>query len=457
MSDFDVAVVGAGTAGLHAWRAAIAGGANAVMIEAGERGSTCTATGCIPSKLLLAAARAAAMAREAGTFGVDVGPVRIDGARVLGRLRADRDRRDQSVRDEYRKIPAHQRIRGRAHFHDAHTLVVGEKKVSARAIIIATGSIPIVPDFLEPVRSVVHTNETIFEIDRLPETLAVIGAGPLGLELAQAFARLGVAVTVLDKGGGIGAVADREAEAAARTALARDIVFRMGVDIAASMQGDRALLQWSGDESGTAAFDMVLSATGRAPNVEGLALDRSGLEGDKHGVPVFDHQTRRCGESDIYLAGDVDGWRTVLHEAARGGTIAGEQATGQAARRQLPALAIAFTEPNIATIGMDYGDLPEGALIGTARASDNARAGIDGQDEGMVRLYADGQGTLLGGTIVLTGGEYLAQSLALAIDTGMTAARFADQAWYHPVLEELLQSAARDLVDQVNQSADRKA
>jgi hypothetical protein len=98
-----------------------------------------------------------------------------------------------------------------------------------------------------------------------------------------------------------------------------------------------------------------------------------------------------------------------------------------------------------------------GARASAARASDNARAGIDGQDKGMVRLYADSHGTLLGGTIVLTGGEHLAQSVALAIDAGMTAERFADQAWYHPVLKELLQSAARDLVDQVNESADRKA
>jgi len=445
----DVAIIGAGTAGLHAYKRATRLGADAVVIERGPGGSTCTASGCIPSKLLIAAGRAAHRARGAHLFGIDVGGVAIDGDAVLRRLRAERDRSNGRIRDQYLRIPEANRIGGEARFTGPASLTVdGRMMVEARAVIVAAGARLEVPPPLAPVRALVHAHETIFDIERLPASLAVIGAGPLGLELAQAFARLGVAVTVLGKSDAIGALKDPACEQAARAALDAEMAIHLGVEVEASMAGAQARVSWIGDSRGSVVVDLVLAATGRSPALGVLDLAAAGIETDDAGVPLFDPATRRCGDSAVFVAGDIGDRRPVLHEAARGGTIAGQVATGGAACPPRPALAIAFTEPNLVEVGTPFGSLPDGAIVGEAKASDNARSGIDGDDKGLVRLYADRDGTLIGGTIVLTGGEHLGQSLALAIDRGMDATAFADQAWYHPVLEEMLQSAARDILRQ---------
>jgi dihydrolipoamide dehydrogenase len=433
----DIAIIGAGTAGLHAYRAADAAGADVLLIERGPGGSLCTAAGCIPSKLLIAAGRGAHAVRGAGKFGVEAPAPRVDGEATMRRVRAVRDKLDAQVRDGYLAIPAERRLHGEARFTGPNTLQVGDETVEASAVIVATGARPQVPPALGPVAALVRTHETISDIAQPPATLAVVGAGPLGIELAQAFARLGTAVTLLDKSDAVGGLFDPEAERCAREALEADMTIRLGVAITAGMEDGRARIGWDG---GSVEVDLVLAATGRKPDLAPLELEQAGVDPDS-----FDPTTRRCGDSNVYLAGDVSGWRPVLHEAARGGTVAGRAAAGLGGSKPLPSLSIAFTEPNLVEVGCAFDALPPGARVGTARADDNARAEIDGDERGLVRLYADGGGRLIGGTIVLTGGEHLGQTLALAIERGMTAAEFAEQAWYHPVLEELLQQAAREL------------
>lgn len=439
----DVIVIGAGTAGLKAYKAATARGADTVIVERGPGGSTCTRVGCMPSKLLIAAARAAHQARNADTFGVRTGAVEIDVAAMWARVRRERDRFVDSVLGDYHAISKAQRIRGVARFDGPDAVMVGDTRIVARrGIVIATGSRALVPDSLDAVRDRVHTNDTIFELDHLPRRLAVLGAGPLGLELAQAFARLGATVSVFDPGDTIGGLSDPQANRAAIDALGREIDVHLGVEAQATPVEGGARLSWDG---GAVEVDLILSATGRAPLLDDLDLARTGLELDDKGTPLFDHQSRRCGDSHIFIAGDANAWRPVLHEVARGGRIAGDVAAGGSPPRAIPALAIAFTEPNIVQVGTDFGDLPGDARFGSAKVCDNGRATADGHDHGMVRLYADRDGTLIGGTIVAPEGEHLGHLVALAIDRGTDAATFADQPWYHPTIEEMLQSAARDL------------
>ncbi|MDP1028638.1 dihydrolipoyl dehydrogenase [Sphingomonas sp. KR1UV-12] len=440
----DVAVIGAGTAGLKAYKAATARGADVLLIERGEGGSTCTRVGCMPSKLLLAAGNAAAAGRRASTFGVHAEPV-VDGEAVLRRLRAERDRFVRSVLDEYHAIPAERRLHGEARFTGPDTLSVGDTIVHAGAIVIATGATPTIPDSLAPVRDRVRTHDTIFEIEALPARLAVLGAGPVGIELAQAFARLGCTVTVIDDGDSIGALADPESGKAAIAALAAEVDLRLGVEVTASPVEGGARLQWTGKSEGAVTVDMILAATGRPPSLDSLNLAATGLDLDDHGVPLFDRASRRCGSSSIFIAGDVGVWRPVLHEAARGGHIAGQVAAGGEASRVLPNLAMTFTEPNLVEVGCAFADLPDGHRIGQTMMCDNGRATIEAQALGLVRLYGDATGRLIGASIVAHGGEHLGQLVALGIDRGISAADFADQAWYHPTVEEALQSAARDL------------
>ena len=267
----DVAVIGAGTAGLHAYKAATAAGADVVIIERGPGGSTCTRVGCMPSKALIAAGRAAMQARRAGMFGIGVAGVTVDGAAVMRRVREERDYFTNAILGEYHAIPADKSLHGTARFVAPGRLAVGDELiVAARDIVIATGSHPEVPPALEPVRSLVHTNETIFELDDLPATLGVVGAGPLGLELAQAFARLGVEVTVLDQGDKVGKIADPVAEAAAREALAKDFAIHLGVEVSARMAANKATLSWDGGE---VTVDLVLAAAGRPPTTSSSRRD----------------------------------------------------------------------------------------------------------------------------------------------------------------------------------------
>ncbi|GGB23146.1 dihydrolipoyl dehydrogenase [Sphingomonas metalli] len=439
-----VAVIGAGTAGLHAYEAAWNMGADTLLIEQGSGGTTCTRYGCMPSKALLAAAHAAHAARRAGGFGIRTGDIHVDGEAVMARVRALRDRFFAAVLEDYDAIPADHRLHGTACFTGPDRLVVGDTTIHADAIVIATGARPIVPESLDPVRALVHTHETIFDIETLPRSLAVLGAGPVGLELAQAFARLGVAVTLFDEDDIVGGLGDPQVNASARAALSQEVTMRLGVTVTAEAQDGRARLSWTGAEAGSESFDLILAATGRPPCLDPLALDTTGLALDDHGTPLFDHRTRRCGDSAIFVAGDAGSWRPVLHEAARGGRIAGMVAAGGEAPRVLPAFAITFTDPQLVEVGTGFADLPDGARIGEAKPADNGRAVIERTTEGLVRLYADRDGRLIGASIAAAEAEHLGHGLALAIDRGISMADFADQPWYHPTLEELLQQAARD-------------
>jgi dihydrolipoamide dehydrogenase len=442
---YDVVVIGVGTAGLKSYKAATARNADVAIVERGSGGSTCTRVGCMPSKLLIAAARMAHNARRAHDFGITVGDISVNPARLWARVRAERDRFVASVLEEYHAIPKDHVIHGTARFAGPDTIIVGDDRISAkRGIIIATGARPIIPSLLDPVRELVHTHETIFELNDLPVAMAVIGAGPLGLELAQAFARLGVEVTVLDEGNSIGGLKDPATNSVAIDALGDEMSIKLGVSVEASLTEDnRARLAWS---DGEVVVDLVLAATGRPPAIQGLNLDATRLALDDHGMPLFDRSTHRCGDSNIFIVGDADAWRPVLHEAARAGGIAGDVAMGGTPPKMLPAFAVAFTEPNLSEVGVSFDSLPKDARIGEAEVRDNGRAVAGGETQGLVRLYADANGKLIGASIVAPDGEHLGHLASLAIDRGMNVAELADQRWYHPTIEELLQSAARDML-----------
>ena len=222
----DVAIIGTGTAGLAAYRAARTSGARAVVIEGGAYGTTCARVGCMPSKLLIAAAEAAHAVERAHGFGVHVdATARIDGREVMGRLKRERDRFVGFVVAGVDRIADADRIRGFATFVDANTLQVGGgPRICARSIVIATGSRPSVPPILQGLGDRLVINDDVFDWDDLPESVAVFGPGVIGLELGQALARLGVRVVVLGRGGRIGPISDPFVQRAAVKALGAGFV-----------------------------------------------------------------------------------------------------------------------------------------------------------------------------------------------------------------------------------------
>ncbi|WGM30595.1 dihydrolipoyl dehydrogenase [Brevundimonas sp. NIBR11] len=452
----DVAVIGAGSAGLAAYHAAKATGAKVLLIEAGPGGTTCARYGCMPSKLLLAAARAARDAREAATFGICVGDFAIDGTAVMTRVQRERDHFVAGVLEEVAAIPPSDRLHGRARFAGPDTLTVDDHtRVSARSIVIATGARPVVPtDLAETCQERVVTHETVFDLETLPRALAVIGAGPLGLELALAFVRLGVKTTIFDEGDSIGAVRDPVVAEAVADQLKRELIFELGVTVEAKRKADGdILLHWTeaGGKARRGTFDYVLVATGRTPALDGLDLNLAGLDCDEDGVPVFDPDTLRCGRSNIFIAGDANDDRPVLHEASLQGELASRNAAHAPKlekRTPMPQMAVVYSDPDIATVGPGWDkDAAEGWIIGCS--DDVGRARVDGRPSGILRIYAGaGDGVLLGGELFGPDVEHLAHLLAWAVQLKMTARDVLALPFYHPTMEESLRTALRNLADQ---------
>ncbi|MBN8874035.1 MAG: dihydrolipoyl dehydrogenase [Rhodospirillales bacterium] len=438
----DVAVIGAGTAGMNAYRAATGAGARAVLIEAGDWGTTCVRAGCMPSKLLLAAGHAAREVRHAAVFGVSAPEIRIDGPAVMARVREMRARFLDDIFRELASIPETHKISGRARFVGPTTLRVDERlEVTARAVVVATGARSEIPPALAAAGDRLLTNESVFELDTLPASLAVIGAGPLGLELGLAFARLGVRTALFDTGEQVGGARDPEVAACARTVFGRELDLHLGVEV--RVAGDR--LQWSGEaDRGSARFERILVAAGRPPSLAGLDLASTGLPLDAHGMPPLDPGTLRCGDSAIFMAGDVTHLAPVLHEAARQGELAG----GNAARlppltraAAPPALAITFADPDLATLGARG----RGHAIGTARF-ESGRALIDDRAAGVIRLSARRTDHVVtGAEMIGPGVEHLAHLVAAMVAAHVTVAQALTWPFYHPTVAEVLQNALRDL------------
>lgn len=228
----DVAVIGAGTAGLAAFRAARARGARAVVIEAAAYGTTCARVGCMPSKLLIAAAEAAHHAEAAGPFGVTAS-VRVDGRAVMDRVRRERDRFVGFVVEGVEKIPAAERLLGHARFVGPNELDVDGVRVKARTVVIATGSSPVVPAMFDGIRDRLVVNDHVFAWDDLPSSLVVFGAGIIGLELGQALHRLGVRVRILGRRGTVGPINDPVVKAAAAEALRSELAVDFDANVLA--------------------------------------------------------------------------------------------------------------------------------------------------------------------------------------------------------------------------------
>lgn len=444
----DVAVLGAGTAGLAAERAARKSGARTLLIDPEFAGTTCALTACMPSKLLIAAARAAHRARNSEAFGIRVDGLCVDGEAVMKRVREERDRFARLTREgAIADVPSQNKVTACAKFVSEHCLELDTGvRVKATSIIIATGSTPNMPKEFAALGDRAVTTDDLFDMTDLPECMAVVGSGPIGLELAQAFARLGVKVTLFEKADRLGGIDCERVRRAVESMIRRDMEVHLAVDVEPHRTPTGAAIAWNGKTNGEVEFDRVLVAAGRSPKLEGLALEKTGLQCDDTGVPLHDRETMRCGESAIFLAGDVADDTPVLHEASHDGTIAGRNAAAvpvSVSTRRMASFTVTFTDPQIARIGKTGG---ADAMIVTADYGDQGRARVENRNEGCVTLYADrSDGTLIGASLCAPGGEHLAHMLAWAVERKQTASDLLNMPVYHPTLEEGLEGALKEI------------
>lgn len=446
----DVAIIGAGTAGMTAYRSALQHTRQVVVIEGGVYGTTCARVGCMPSKLLIAAAEAAHTAAHAGAFGVHAGPLRIDGEAVMRRVRSERDRFVRFVTEAVEKWPVEHTLRGQARFLDAHRLQVGEHtQVQAERIVIATGSHPSVPQqWREAVGDRLLVSDDVFAWQTLPRSVAVLGSGVIALELAQALHRLGVRVRVYGRSDRAGPLTDPALQALAREVFARELDMALGLKVLQlTRKGDAVTVKTEADEQ---SFDWVLAASGRAPNLRGLGLEHTGLPLDARGVPRFDRRTGQIADSHVFIAGDADGERELLHEAADDGRIAGDNAGRFPDVRERPRrtpLAVAFTDPQIMLAGRSHRELCEDKAsfeTGEVSFDDQGRSRVMLKNQGALRVYAEhGSGKLLGAEMLGPAAEHLGHLLSWSIQRGDTVQQMLDSPFYHPVVEEGLRTALR--------------
>lgn len=443
--EFDAVVIGGGAAGLTASGIAANFGAKTMMIEKERLGGDCTWVGCVPSKTLIKASSIVHNLRESKKYGIDLSFSDMDLSKVMKHVDDVRNEvYEDADRPEIFEEMGIEVVKGSASFSDNHTINIklsdgSSRSITSRYFFICTGSLPFVPPIpgLDSVRYL--TNESLFEIENIPSSMSVIGAGPIGCEMAQSFARLGVDVTVLDMAGQILVNDDPELTAILKKSLEKEgVKFELNVSIErVDQKGDRVQVNYQKeDESKVITSESLLTATGRKPNVTSLNLEAAGVNFSKKGIEV--NQSGRTNQSHIYAAGDVTGQYQLSHMCEHTAKTAVTRALLKVPMKidtkHVPWTT--FTDPELGHVGATESDLKEmGVSFETYRFpfSKIDRAITDGNKSGLIKIHAKKwSGKILGASVCgVHAGEMISQ-YALAMKNGVSLRDFADTIHPYP-------------------------
>ncbi len=451
----EVAIIGAGSAGMRAYREVTKFTNSVVLIESGDYGTTCARVGCMPSKLLIAAAEAAHAGKHSHEFGVKYADPQIDGQAVMRRVKQERDRFVGFVIEDVESWSVEQRIKGYARFIADHRLLINEDtEIEADRIIIATGSRPNIIPPLKEFEDRIIINDDIFEWDDLPDSVAVFGAGVIGLELGQALHRLGVRVTLFGRDHLVGPLTDpavlnkateiftNEFAVHPHAEVIRRAKIKNGVEVEYLDQGKTKIEQ----------FEYVLAATGRIPNLDNLGLENTSLTLNDRGIPKIDIHTGRIEDSHIFIAGDANNIIPLLHEAADEGQIAGYNAAHYPDIRRFKkssSLSVVFSDPQLMMVGKTHRELEQAGVdfeVGELDWQGQGRSRVMLVNQGLLRVYGErNSGRFLGAEMIGPGAEHIAHLLAWAHQSNLTVTEILERPFYHPVIEEGVRTAMRNL------------
>ncbi|MFU8803776.1 MAG: FAD-containing oxidoreductase [Bradymonadaceae bacterium] len=453
---YNLIAIGAGTAGLVGAAGAASLGARSAIIEKEFMGGDCLVSGCVPSKALLRSSRAIHDARQVGEYGGRLnGEVEVDFPALMERmrrLRAEISEHDAAKRFADMGVDV---FFGEARFSSPNTITVGDRELRFKKALIATGASPFIPPINGLDKIDYLTNETIFSLTELPARMAVIGAGPLGCELAQAFARFGAEVTILELSERILPQLDALAATKVRDALERDGVrVLVGTEIqgAETLDGGlkKLIIEYDGSRE-ELEIEEILVATGRKPNVDNLGLDQAGVRfNDKEGIEVDDHM--RSSQRHIFAAGDCATMKKFTHVADAQARVVIQNALffgrKKASSQAVP--RVTYTDPECAQVGLTEEQAQEGGVefdVLRYDFDDLDRAIVDGETGGFVKvLLAKGKDRILGVTLVARHAGDMISEMTLAMEAGVGLGRLSSVIHPYPTQSE----AFKKLGDEYN-------
>jgi pyruvate/2-oxoglutarate dehydrogenase complex dihydrolipoamide dehydrogenase (E3) component len=450
--DYDIVILGGGSAGIVSGVMAGGLGMRVLLIEKEKMGGECLNTGCVPSKALLHAARVAHTLRTAASVGLRAKAVaRGDTAGVMRHVRAaiDAVREADATEALLQKYGVEIR-QGDARFEDEHTLNLAGVRIRMANTILATGSRPALPDIPGLEETGYRTNQTLFDLEAIPETLLVVGGGPVGVEMAQAFQRLGSRVTLVQKAARLLPRDDAELVAALENRLREEGVdLRLNASLASVRQeaGRRIAVVTQAGQTDAAPCEEILVAIGRVPNTEGLDLPAAGVAFDSQGVPV--DSVLRTSAPSIYACGDLLGRYQFSHMAEYEAKIVVRNIVFPGASRTTFRVApwATFTDPELAHVGLTEEEAKaKGIAYEVYRQpfAQNDRALTDNEGIGLVKVLAQGLGGRILGVHILgpRAGE-LIQEWVLAMQHGHGIRDIADLIHVYPTLSMASQHAAQ--------------
>jgi pyruvate/2-oxoglutarate dehydrogenase complex dihydrolipoamide dehydrogenase (E3) component len=444
----DICVIGAGSAGLTVAAAAAAFNVSVVLVEQGRMGGDCLNTGCVPSKALIAAASGARSIGSAVRFGISAGEPKVDFADVMEHVRgviAAIEPNDS--RERFTGLGVNV-LTGKARFRDRQTVTVGDVEIRARRFVVATGSRPAVPAIANIENTPCLTNESIFELKRLPAHLIVIGGGPIGMEMAQAFRRLGSEVTVLEAAKPF-AKDDPELSALLlETLRGEGIDIREGVKIGRVARRGRTGVRVTlgeGDEAVHLDGTHLLVAAGRRADVAELGLEEAGVAFEESGIRV--NNRLRTTNRRVYAIGDVTGGPQFTHWAGYQAGLVVRSILfrfGGAVRREILPW-VTFTDPELAHVGLTEEEARRvHGKIHVLRwpFSENDRAQTERATRGLVKVLATSRGKIVGADILGKDAGELIAPYVLAVAGKMSLKSFVDGVFPYPTRSEAARRAA---------------
>lgn len=460
--EFDVVVIGAGTAGLAAAKAAHQAGARVAVVDHGPLGTLCARRGCMPSKLVLRSAEVLAQAHRAPVFGVDCGgPPRFDWP-------AARARTQTLVADfvgyVVRATETSSRftlLHGRAEFLDGTRVRVdggdsSPQVLGAAAWVVATGSEPVVPPIPGLDRIPYLVSDDVFALETIPSSVAVIGAGAIGVELGQFLARAGADVHLIESGASVAGLSPGPLLDAFVAPLTRELALYRETAVAAVRQdGSGTVLALRGAPRTELRVARVLVAAGRRPHLAGLHLERAGVR-VQDGIPVHDAQLRTSNPA-VFVAGDAAGPPALLHTASLQGRAAGHNAARPDAAqipRIEPLLTVVFSDPAIATVGLDPAAAARAGrqpCVARRAWAEQGKARIIGRTDGIAQLVVDrATREVVGCQLVGPHADLLIHLLAYALHFRATVDDLLALHHYHPTLAEMIPSLAHGIVAELD-------